>query len=66
MNKENEMVLRDQFNELSDKQKRSLRDEFYVRSGFSQAAFYYKLNNNKFMPLERELMVSLLAKYAKQ
>lgn len=56
----NEMVFRDHYNALPDKQKEEIRNTILVESGMSYTTFYYKLRYNTFKPLELKLIANIL------
>ncbi len=57
--KQTKMVLKYHYEQLSRDDKTELRDEFLRQSGVSLPAFYNKMANDSFKPLERELLEKL-------
>lgn len=57
-----ENVFKVKYGELSDREKRVLRDKFLLESGISYTAFYHKLRNNGFAPLERKCIAEILGR----
>ena len=57
--KQTKMVLKYHYEQLSRDDKTELRDEFLRQSGVSLHAFYNKMANDSFKPLERELLEKL-------
>lgn len=55
-----EMVFRDYYNTLTDKQKTELREKVISQSGMSYTTFYYKLRCNAFKPLEMNLINDII------
>ena len=55
-----EMVLRDHYNALTEKQKTDLREKVLSESGMSYTTFYYKLRYNTFKPLEVTLINDII------
>lgn len=53
------MALKYHYEQLSRDDKTELRDEFLRQSGVSLPAFYNKMANDSFKPLERELLEKL-------
>lgn len=60
--KQMKMVLKYHYDQLSRDDKTELRDEFLRLSGVSLPAFYYKMANDSFKPLERDLLEKLFNK----
>lgn len=58
--KNEEMVLRHQYDSLSNPQKEELRKRVIEESGMSYPAFYFKLRNNSFKPLEVKLINEII------
>lgn len=54
------MVLRYQYNRLGKKQRIAVREKMMQQAGMSYPAFYIKLKNDAFRPLEQELMQRLM------
>lgn len=57
-----ENVFKVKYGELSDKEKRALRDKFLIESGISYTAFYHKLRNNGFALLEKKCIAEILGR----
>lgn len=55
-----EMVFRNHYDRLTDIQKEELRKRVIEESGMSYPAFYYKLRNNSFKPLEMRLINEII------
>lgn len=55
-----EMVLRDHYNALTEKQKTDFREKVLSESGMSYTTFYYKLRYNTFKPLEVALINDII------
>lgn len=59
--KNEKMVLRYQYDSLSNAQKEELRKRVIEGSGMSYPAFYYKLRHNTFKPLEVKLINEIIS-----
>lgn len=55
-----EMVFKNQYNSLTRKQKKILRDKFLQVSGLSLPSFYNKMVCDGFKPLEKDLLIKLM------
>lgn len=55
-----EMVFRDHYNALTEKQRTDLREKVLAESGMSYTTFYYKLRHNAFKPLEMVLINDII------
>ncbi|MBD5379564.1 MAG: hypothetical protein HDR74_06720 [Bacteroides sp.] len=60
MDKNMSVVISDQLNALDKDKKTLIRDQFCARSGILITSFYYKVRNQKWSPLEIEVLVQLL------
>lgn len=58
--KSTEMVFRNHYDSLSDVQKEKLRKRVIEESGMSYPAFYHKLRNDSFKPLEMKLITEII------
>ena len=57
-----ENVFKVKYGELSDREVRVLSDKFLFESGISYTAFYHKLRNNGFAPLEKKCIAEILGR----
>lgn len=57
------MVFKDQYDALSEQDKKEFREAFLKKSGVSYPSFYVKLRNNTFKPLEEKCFSELMTQY---
>lgn len=58
--KKQKMVLKYQYEDLSEEAKIEFREAYLTKSGMPYTTFYYKLRTNTFRPLEQNLFDKLL------
>lgn len=58
--KSKKMVLKHQYEDLSEEAKIDFRESYLAKSGMPYATFYHKLRTDTFRPLEQSLFEKLL------
>lgn len=58
--KKQKMVLKYQYEDLSEEEKIEFRETYMAKSGMPYTTFYHKLRKNTFRPLEQNLFEKLL------
>lgn len=61
--KATELTPKEQFDYLSRADKIAFRDRFLAETGISYPAFYYKLRDNSFRPLEESKFNEMMKNY---
>ncbi len=61
--KATELTPKEQFDYLSRADKIAFRDRFLAETGISYPAFYYKLRDNSFRPLEESKFNEIMKNY---
>lgn len=61
--KATELTPQEQFDYLSRADKIAFRDRFLAETGISYPAFYYKLRDNSFRPLEESKFNEIMKNY---
>lgn len=61
--KATELTPKEQFDYLSRADKITFRDRFLTETGISYPAFYYKLRDNSFRPLEESKFNEIMKNY---
>lgn len=61
--KATELTPKEQFDYLSRADKIAFRDRFLTETGISYPAFYYKLRDNSFRPLEESKFNEIMKNY---
>lgn len=61
--KATELTPKEQFDYLSRADKIAFRDRFLAETGISYPAFYYKLRDNSFRPLEESKFYEIMKNY---
>lgn len=61
--KKQKMVLKYQYDALSEESKVEFREAYMSKSGMPYTTFYYKLRTDSFRPLEKKLFEELLKDY---
>ena len=61
--KATELTPKEQFDYLSRAAKIAFRDRFLTETGISYPAFYYKLRDNSFRPLEESKFNEIMKNY---
>lgn len=57
--KKQKMVLKDQYEDLSEEVKIEFREAYLLKSGMPYTTFYHKLRTDTFRPLEQNLFEKL-------